>query len=1164
MSNEIIKNGDYDENWPHFVDWGGRHNEKDEKLTGVTHSNQNVKLTSENTLYMVPNSHIDTGWMWPYQYTVEEMIGPSYKRAITALESNPNYTYAASAAKHYEWLKEYFPEEWEKVKEFIKRGQWDYPGGQLVESDLNLTGGESLVRNCLYGQRWFEKEFGKMSTLAYVPDTFGFSGQFPQIIKKSGMDYFLTSKLTWNDVNSAGPTDIFWWTGIDGDPRNEVLSYTLISGYNLEVIAGEHDWRIHYTFGRNITTGDTGISKALILFGTGDMGGGPVLEGKAGDWKADQDRAGNRYTDPALINEVTEIDIKMSTATEFFEDVYDEMIKYRDNERFRREGEMYLEFHRGTYTSWSRMKKNNRQNEILAETAEKAATLSFWSGAIPSNSKNEIELAWDNLSLTSFHDVLPGTSSPYTYWVTFNKHEMVKNLLTNVQSNALLGMAYQADVKDIAGIPVLVYNALSWKRDGEVTVELKINGDLPDNLTIKDGVTELPSKELRRDEKANTITVRFKANDVPALGYKVFSVETADSLADVESDLRLLNDHTMQNKYFTLTLNPETGYISSLYDRVNDREVFSKDDLTEANGLHVYFDSGFEDCYGLWGYNYEAWDLMPMEINKEPEIFFDKNAGISLHDNSSEKITFKIKKTYKDSTVYQYISMYPGIDRVDIRMELDWMEKDHLLKVSFPVLVDASKANYEIAYGAISRSTTRDTDYDRARFEQSGHKWMDVTADDESYGVSIFNDAKYGYDVLKRGNGTTDKRLREEGIDIPTYVRSRITVVRSPIGASVVGPGAPRDNVDLGYQCFNYSIYPHAGRWQDAGTVNKAYEFNYPMQAIQAPKEGGGQSTSFSYLSSDKNNVIISTVKNPQDSSGEKDKLIVRVFESTGVSTNNVTLTLPADIIAAKEVNLLEYEYPDGHVYQGGKKLQVSGKNISFDIGKFEILTLEITMKPTAGQCIDLKQEAIDLSGYFNMVAATKNSNRTSVDGSFDETYSLPAEHWPSTVDYQGVIFENAKNGEDKIFVEARGQNVCLNDLAGKSYNTLYLLGVSAGKEKPSGEFKVDYTDGTFSSKFLSFANWRTDLSGWDQWEKKDTKPFVYDSIAHVFTHFHNSSPDKDEATMDNYLFVYSIDVDPEKDLKSITLPSASGIKIAAITAVKSSVASFPSVNDVD
>jgi len=343
---------DYDERWTNLLDWGGRLQEKDQPQTGVTHSNQDVKLTPHHTLFMVPNSHIDTGWMWPYQYTVEEMIGPSYKRAIIALESNPGYKYAASAAIHYKWLKEYFPEMWEKVKRFIANGQWDYPGGQLVESDLNLTGGESLVRNCLYGQRRFEKEFGKISTIAYVPDTFGFSGQFPQIVKKSGMDYFLTSKLTWNDVNSAGPTDIFWWTGIDENPKNEILAYTLIGGYNLEVIAGEHDWRIHNTFGRNIIEEDEGISKALILFGTGDMGGGPVLEDTAGDWRPEHDRAGNRYTDPALINEVAVPEIKMSTATEFFEAVYDEMLKYKDNKRFKREGEMYLEFHRGTYTSW--------------------------------------------------------------------------------------------------------------------------------------------------------------------------------------------------------------------------------------------------------------------------------------------------------------------------------------------------------------------------------------------------------------------------------------------------------------------------------------------------------------------------------------------------------------------------------------------------------------------------------------------------------------------------------------------------------------------------------------------------------------------------------------------------------------------------------------------
>lgn len=1076
-----------------------------------------VTLDKTFTFYMVPNAHIDTAWQWPYQHTADTIIRDTYGNMIAHMKTNETYRFSTSASKHYEYADEYYPAYWADLQVLVKNGQWDITGGQIIEPDLNLTSGESLARQGLYAQHYFEEKFGKayVPVTAFVPDTFGFQGQFPQIIKKTGMDFFVTSKLNWNDTDyttNNRESDIQWWQALDG---SKVLTYILCRDYP------SSDWstsNIQNAFDRNWKAGSsTEVKTAMGFYGSGDHGGGPSLAG---------------FSYPAQRNGQSAATVKMASCTQYFQETV-------ANENLDKvpihQGEYYFEYHRGTYTTWSRVKKYNRQNEILADAAEKAATLSYWTGGTTTNSMDTISLAWDKILINQMHDVLPGSAAPYAYYVAFNNHELAKNLLTNTENSALYGLAYRADT-NTAGAPVFVYNALAWPRSDDVTVTLSYADALPAAVSVRDGEIDLPTKVVSRDEAAKKLVVSFRAANVPALGYKVFSAVSLDVVPPYDEGVTY-NAETMvmENHYLKVTFNPATGNIKSLINKQDgNREMFVQNAGTEGNELHAYVDTG--------GGSWPAWDLVANEMNREPQYILNDTPTITVLENTGERVTLRISRTWLDSYIAQDVTLSASSNKVDVKLGVDWRQSQRLLKVSFPILADADQANYETGYGAVSRPTTRDNAYGSTRFEVPGHKWMDVTDRSGSFGLSLLNDAKYGYDSLKK---------TAEG---QNYIRSRITVVRSPMsGPLSYSQYQPSPHyVDLGYQEFNYAIYPHTSGWEAAETVNKAYELATPMTAFQTVKHSGALPGALSFLSVDKKNVIVSTVKNPYDAPEDKNTFIVRMYEATGKDTAGVTLTMPSNVVSAKEVNMLEHDY-DGH-----KAVTVSGSNVTFDIGHYEALTLEVKIAGYTEAPYELAQVQVDLASFFNLDGVSSDSNRR--DGNLDgKGNTVPERNWPSEVNYQGVKFRFASStgATQNNYVEAVGQSI---PLPAGHYNKLFLVGVAAGANASTGDFIVKYSDDTSTVKNLTFADWHSDLSGWDRFAKADLKPYTLDSVAYVFTHYHDGV--NDQMTLDNYLFVYSIDLDSTKTTASVTLPNAPGIKLAAMTVANCDVDGYADVFD--
>jgi len=1265
--------------------------------------------------YMIPNAHIDTAWTWPIEHTAEVVIRDTYERQIANLNSNPAYKFTTSASVHYQWCKEYYPTDYIQVKKLattpFNDPQWGIAGGQVVEPDLNAPSGEAFARQGLEAQWYFYKELGRMANVAYVPDVFGFTGNMPQFFRKTGMQSFIATKLNWrsdpgNGALDPGPwaessngqsgnsreSDLFWWEAMDG---SDVLAYNCMSDYTSSYSSGNltSTTMTSNVFGRlrysgsvsaNTIAGaqnggtyyynwDSGIRYAVGMFGSGDHGGGPAAGTGSGQigWPAALDASVpstvveaniSNYFDALRGKEVSMTGDTVNAVPNAPNVVAADGL----NNVYKHVGENYLAYHRGTYTSWSRQKKYNRQGEIKLETAEKAATLAFWANTLDNNSSDKINIGWNRNSVNQMHDIQPGSASPPVYYQAFANHELVNNLTNSVQSNALLALAYRADTSSAsAGVPIFVYNALSWQRDGDTSTTVTLDRHY-NYVKVVDSAT---GDELKADvavNKDNTAKVSFIAKGVPSLGYKVFYAIGSDTPPAAQTDLAVTDSGnliTVSNSVLKFTIDKTTGNMPSLITLADGHETFKQDAGIQGNALQWKVDTG--------GGSYPAWDMTSGEFMSPATAFNTVNtvaAPVKVIENTPEKITVRVTQTILDptdgapynttpSTITRDITLYSGSDKVDVHLALDWEMYQRNLKVAFPVAVDTTGASYEEAYGAmdaskeaarqiaqaallpsdtsatgpllssmasgippwegaLGRSTLRDTRWNQTRFEQSGHKWMDVSDDStvDQHGMSILNDAKYGYDVLRMTpNGATGTGTDAGIASGSTYVRARLTVVRSPISSSETQEGSiyqPSSQViDLGPQDFNYAIYPHSGTWKTAETSNRAHELCYPMPSFQTAAHASNDPTGkmgkqASFMSTNTKDVIIGAVKNYVLDQTDKNTMVIRCWETTGKDNVPVTVTLPSNVVSAREVNMLEVPYGDHSdvnnrvttwpipagtnmdtIFLGyndnldngvtnynkivEKPIKLNGDNtISFNMNHYEITTIKLTLAPYAGAQVQLKQSPVSLAGLFDLKGTSPNSAKTAgnLDGAGD---TIPAELWnpvldsditvpgPTTVtpDYNGVKFTLGP-ADGNNFVSCNGETVPVN---APGSNKIYILGCGVSNAQ-NGTFTVNYADGTTKAQDISFAYWKSMLTGWSPLDKADVNPYVYDSIAQVFSHWHNGV--KDMQTLDNFLYVYTIDVDPGKTIQNITLPQNTNMKLAAMTAVYSPISGFGFTNE--
>ncbi|EUJ31918.1 alpha-mannosidase [Listeria cornellensis] len=705
------------------------------------------------TVTCVGHTHIDVAWLWRLKHT-REKSARSFSTVMRLMEQYPNYEFLQSQPQLYAYMKEDYPEIYAQIKARIADGRWEADGGMWLEADCNIPSGESLVRQILQGKRFFQEEFGKDSKHLWLPDVFGYSWALPQILKRSGIKTFMTTKISWNQFNRM-PHDTFWWRGIDG---SEILTHFITS-------PDVHD--MYYTYNGNITARTVkGVwdnyrdknwnNELLVSYGFGDGGGGPTRE---------------------MLEMITRFDkmpgmpkVETGLAGPYFDGLHERVGKTEEYVHTWN-GELYFEYHRGTYTSQAHNKKMNRKLELLLRDAEWFQVLqAARTGDFEAYPNDLLQESWRIVLRNQFHDIIPGSSIQEVYEDCVVEYEEAENL-------ALVAYDEMSAMDEDAPNKMTLMNSSIWERPRLAEIAIAT-----DEVVIwKDA----DGKQL--DAQRNLACSWLVAvEQLPSMGtatlsYEIVQNEVAAKLLAQVDDGRLETD-----RY--LVIWNEAGQFTSIFDKKNAREVLAKGE--RGNVLQVFEDKPL---------NFDAWDIDIYYQEKMREV--TQLESVVVVQNGELQATLQMKWVYGTSTISQDIHFYRESPRIDFETTLDWHEKQQLLKVAFPVDVMATEATYDIQYGNVKRPTHWNTSWDYARFETVGHQWADLS--ETGYGVSILNNCKYGHDIK-------DHVMRLTLLKSATY---------------------PDLTQDQGQHSFTYSLLPHKGDFIEGDVVQEAWALNNPLRA---------------------------------------------------------------------------------------------------------------------------------------------------------------------------------------------------------------------------------------------------------------------------------------------------------------------------------------------
>jgi len=805
------------------------------------------------SIHATGNSHIDMAWLWPSSETVE-VVRNTWATALQLMREYPQFTYTHSSAAAYDWMEEKYPRMFDQIRARVREGRWEPIGGMWVEPDLNMPDGESLVRQLLIGSRYFKDRFRVQVRTGWNPDSFGYSWQLPQIYKKSGMDFFVTQKIYWNDTTKF-PHKLFWWEAPDG---SRILTYFPHDyGNPIDPVAMAKDLANYSAL--------TGYPETLHLYGVGDHGGGPTrsMLDNARRWQ----QADVAY--PKL---------EMGPAKNFFDQLAPK-VKTLKIPVWR--NELYLQYHRGVYTSQAATKRNNRRSEELLLNAEKFSSLATLFGqAYPHEA---IDQGWKKVLFNQFHDILAGSSIAAVYRDAARDYAVVHDVAQRHLESALDTIHERVNTTG-PGVPVLVFNPLAWARTDIVEFEVHLP-QFAAEVQVRDaGGKPVPAQVISRAPETRGLKVLFLAEDIPALGYKLFHFAAAPKATHATSSPHA-GENQIENEYLRVRVDASSGCITSLYDKQHQREVFEQGKC--GNLLQAFHDLPRE---------YDAWNI---DSNFEDQKWdIDKAQDVRLIEDGALRKTIRVVRKFQNSSFAQDIRLYSKVARVDVATTAEWHEKHILIKAAFPLSLQSKSATYEIPFGSIPRPTTRLTPEEKAMFEVPALRWADLS--DGSYGVSILNESKYGYDGR-------DNVLR-------------LSLLRSP--------AYPDPHADEGLHHFEYAIYPHAGGWQKAGTVRRGYEFNYRLIPLQVTSHTGELPAAHSFVSITPENLVLTAFK--QSESG--DGLVLRFYESQGEAAN-AHIQLPSGAVSAWETNLMEKREND---------LPISNDAVMVAVRPFEIRTIEV------------------------------------------------------------------------------------------------------------------------------------------------------------------------------------------------------------------------------
>lgn len=751
---------------------------------------QSLRGGPSHTMTPVGHAHLDTAWLWPLRITRLKMAHTTANQ-LRLIERYPEYVFVHSQACQYEWLEQEYPKLFAQVKDALSRDQWEALGSMWVEADCNLTGGESLVRQFLYGKRYFRNKLGVETEDMWLPDVFGYSAALPQILRKFGIKAFFTQKISWNQFN-VFPHNTFWWQGIDGSRVWTHFSPANTYCGNCEPKELLTSVKNHKDHGR--------CDHSLYCFGFGDGGGGPT----------------ERHLEFLRRARSCEALPEMRTkkrAADFFREARSKSVDLATWN-----GELYFEYHRGTYTSQAANKLNNRVSEFLLRDAEYLACFrDDYPRTYPSRA---IEETWKLVLLNQFHDIIPGSSVREVYEDSKKDYAKVAGIGAKIIQESLqnLGKHFHIEGRER---PIAIFQNATERGQGEIPWTEE---DVPQSLAV--GADHLPVQLV------NEFGERKIIFHVPreALG----TVMVGDlSSQPPNARFRLkTGGRRLENDQFSVRFDGN-GNITSITS-LDDRPI----EFIAPGKLGNMFQI-LDDHPLFWS----AWDVDIYAQETARDL--PKCDSFEIVERGPVRVAAEVVRTFGKSRIRQRISLgpTPGI-RFDT--EVDWHETDTMLKVAFPVNVNSTRATHEIQFGNVERPTHTNTSWDMAKFETCAQKWVDLS--EGGHGVALLNVGKYGYDV--RGNVM------------------RLSLLRSP--------KAPDPQCDMGVHRFTYVLLPHYDQYFHAGVVAASYALNAPMRYAFLKQGKGGDLTALPPLfSCEDRNLVIESVKKAEDS----DHLVVRLYE---------------------------------------------------------------------------------------------------------------------------------------------------------------------------------------------------------------------------------------------------------------------------------------------
>ena len=757
---------------------------------------------TEKRIYTVATAHLDTCWLWTYEKTISAFVKDTLKENFALFEKFPDYKFNFEGSNRYELMEEYYPEDFEKLKKYVKEGRWHPCGSCYENGDVNTPSPEALTRNILYGNGYFRNKFGVESNDIFLPDCFGFGRALPSIAAHSGLTGFSTQKLTWGGSVDV-PFDIGRWTGKDG----KGLWCALKPG-NYVTIAG--DFRKNKDALANLkeNTEKYGNPRTFVYEGTGDRGGAPAK------------RSVKNIAKSVKLNSKNDIKVLFSSTKEFFDDM--EALSAEEKSRIPVfDAELLLTEHgTGSYTSRTVTKRWNKRCELLADAAERFSASSFMQG-LADYPSYIFENAWKKVILHQFHDDITGTSFEECYKRSHNDYVQAMHSFSAEYTSALKALSSKIDTSFSKGIPVLVSNPVqnTAVRTQCVSADVDYEGSEAYVRVYDSKGVEVPSQMKKLAD--GKVRVSFMAS-VMSCGVAVYDVCFSNEKSSVETALSY-NNNIIENEYIRVTID-EKGDIASVYDKKRDTEA-----LSESIKLAILHD--------VDSYSWPSWEVKNSDLSRKPYMYPEKPT-ITAEENGTAVCKIKIVRKAGKSTFTQIISLDAESRYVSVENEVDWREEASMLKAEFRTKAKNEKALYDIGFGYTERKTNTER-----LFEVPAQKWAGITDDSQKFGTAIFSDSRTGWD--KPDNSTV-----------------RLTCIHTPLNN--YRWECSQHLMDLGINRFGFAVYPHDGDTKKI--ISGADEFCQPMHTFIADKHKGSFGSEYSAVKINCDAVRMSAMKKAEES----------------------------------------------------------------------------------------------------------------------------------------------------------------------------------------------------------------------------------------------------------------------------------------------------------